>query len=90
MARGVSANHIYACDIDKDICDAVQKMLPPGHFRLGSFFAQKDWEGKFDVVIGNPPFVRIRNIPEDTKKRLQILISALERMTCIMLFMSME
>ena len=38
MDRGVPANHIYACDIDKDICDAVQKMLPPGHFRLGSFF----------------------------------------------------
>lgn len=70
MDRGVPANHIYACDIDKDICDAVQKMLPPGHFRLGSFFAQKDWECKFDVVIGNPPFVRIHNIPEDTKKEI--------------------
>lgn len=41
MDRGVPANHIYACDIDKDICDAVQKMLPPEHFRLGSFLLKK-------------------------------------------------
>ena len=69
--RGVPAENIFACDVDEDICSNVQNMLPAGHFRLGSFFAQHDWEGKFDVVIGNPPFVRIHNIPEDTKKEIQ-------------------
>lgn len=69
--RGVPVEHIYACDIDESICSNISDILPVGHFRLGSFFAQKDWIGKFDVVIGNPPFVRIHNIPEDTKKEIQ-------------------
>ena len=70
MNRGVPAENIYACDIDKEISSVVQSMLPAGHFRFGSFFAQKDWEKKFDVVVGNPPFVRIHNIPEDTKNEI--------------------
>lgn len=70
LDRGVPAEHIYACDIDESICDNVANILPPGHFRLGSFFAQNDWKGKFDVVIGNPPFVRIHNIPEETKQEV--------------------
>lgn len=71
MDRGVPAENIFACDIDEEICGTVQSILPAGHFRLGSFFAQKDWEKKFDVVIGNPPFVRIHNIPEDTKNEIR-------------------
>lgn len=71
IERGVPVEHIYACDVDKEICTEIQKILPENNFRLGSFFAQKDWIGKFDVVIGNPPFVRIHNIPEQTKKEIQ-------------------
>lgn len=70
MERGVPADNIFACDVDEEICGEVRSMLPSGNFRLGSFFAQKDWEKKFDVVIGNPPFVRIHNIPEDTKNEI--------------------
>ena len=69
--RGVPSENIYACDIDEDICANTINMLPKEHFRLGSFFNQKDWEGKFDVVIGNPPFVRIHNIPEDIKEEIK-------------------
>ncbi len=69
--RGVPAEHIYACDIDESICEESKNLLPEDHFRLGSFFAQKDWIGQFDVVIGNPPFVRIHNIPTDTKLEIQ-------------------
>ena len=71
MNRGVPANNIYACDVDETICEEVTKLLPTGHFRLGSFFAQTDWIGKFDVVIGNPPFVRIHNIPAITKEEIK-------------------
>lgn len=69
--RGVPSNHIYACDIDETICQEVINILPKGHFRLGSFFSQTDWIGQFDVVIGNPPFVRIHNIPEETKNEIK-------------------
>ena len=69
--RGVPSNHIYACDIDETICQEVINILPKGHFRLGSFFSQTDWIGQFDVVIGNPPFVRIHNISEETKNEIK-------------------
>ena len=71
IERGVPINHIFACDVDETISEEIQKILPAENFRLGSFFAQQDWIGKFDVVIGNPPFVRIHNIPEETKKEIQ-------------------
>lgn len=71
LERGVPKEHIYACDIDKEISKDVQEILPANNFRLGSFFAQKDWLNKFDVVIGNPPFVRIHNIPSSIKEEIQ-------------------
>lgn len=68
--RGVPVSNIYACDIDESICKTISDILPKENFRLGSFFAQTDWIGKFDVVIGNPPFVRIHNIPKDIKQEI--------------------
>lgn len=71
LKRGVPAEHIYACDIDAEISKDITKLIPQENFRLGSFFSQKDWDKKFDVVIGNPPFVRIHNIPETVKKEIE-------------------
>lgn len=71
LEKGIPSNHIFACDIDKKISNSVKSLLPEENFRVGSFFAQQDWIGKFDVVIGNPPFVRIHNIPAETKKEIQ-------------------
>lgn len=70
LNRGVPASHIYACDIDEEIINTVKTLLPQENIRCASFFKQNDWEGKFDVVIGNPPFVRIHNIPEEIKKEI--------------------
>lgn len=70
ILRGVPANHIYACDIDEEISREVKKLLPEKNFRIGSFFQQNDWINKFDVVIGNPPFVRIHNIQEQVKNEI--------------------
>lgn len=71
IKRGVPIENIYACDIDESICSEIKNLLPEGHFRLGSFFTQEDWLGQFDVVIGNPPFVRIHNIPTSIKTEIQ-------------------
>lgn len=70
LERKVPAEHIYACDIDEEISQEVKKLLPKSNFRLGSFFQQKDWLGKFDVVIGNPPYVRIHNIQNEVKNEI--------------------
>lgn len=71
LSRGVPKEHIYACDIDATICNSVCQLLPKSNIRIGSFFKQTDWEHKFDVVIGNPPFVRIHNIQPQIKEEIQ-------------------
>lgn len=70
LERKVPAEHIYACDIDEEISQEVKNLLPRDNFRLGSFFQQKDWLKKFDVVIGNPPYVRIHNIQNKVKNEI--------------------
>lgn len=70
LQRGVPKNHIYACDIDAEISQDITNLIPSENFYLGSFFDKKEWEHKFDIVIGNPPFVRIHNIPEKVKQQI--------------------
>ena len=62
LNRGVPANHIFACDIDSEISSEITKLIPSENFYCGSVFDKEDWFNKFDVVIGNPPYVRIHNI----------------------------
>lgn len=71
LHRGVPKNHIYACDIDNEISQNITSLIPAENFYLGSFFDKTDWEKQFDVVIGNPPFVRIHNIPEKVKTQIK-------------------
>lgn len=71
LNRGVPKEHIYACDIDNEIMQPVYSLLPYENIRCDSFFLQTDWEGKFDVVIGNPPFVRIHNIIPEVKEQIK-------------------
>ena len=71
LALGVPANHIYACDIDKEISQFITSLIPTNNFYLGSIFDKTEWIGKFDYVIGNPPYVRIHNIPEQQRAYLK-------------------
>lgn len=71
LARGVPREHIYACDIDEEISRPVAQLLPQNNFRVSSAFEQTDWFGKFDFVIGNPPYVRVHNIEPKLKNFLK-------------------
>lgn len=68
---GVPKENIYACDIGPEISVGIKDLIPESNFYLGSYFDKTEWIGKFDYVIGNPPYVRIHNIPEDQKKVLK-------------------
>ena len=48
----------------------MEEMKRVNPFDWKSEFPQVFKQGGFDVVIGNPPYVRPHNIPEDTKKML--------------------
>ena len=62
LKRGVPAEHIFACDIDPEISVMITTLIPSENFYCGSIFDKTEWFNKFDVVIGNPPYVRIHNI----------------------------
>lgn len=70
LDRGVPASNIFACDIDPEISISIEKLIPSQNFYCGSIFDKTDWFNKFDVVIGNPPYVRIHNIEEKTREWL--------------------
>lgn len=71
LKRGVPKEHIYACDMDKEISENIINLIPQENFYLGSFFDKTDWINKFDVIIGNPPYVRIHNILPNIKKQIE-------------------
>ena len=68
---GVPKEHIYGCDIDPEISVAITDLIPKENFYLGSIFDRTDWIGKFDYVIGNPPYVRIHNLTEENRTFLR-------------------
>ena len=59
-------------ELGKKIDELLQKLLPPGReFDLQTVFSVPFRENDgFDIVIGNPPYVRQENIPADEKDRL--------------------
>lgn len=72
LERGVPKEHIYACDIDKEISEEITSLIPENNFYLGSIFDKEEaWANKFDFVIGNPPYVRIHNIEYTLKEKLK-------------------
>lgn len=71
LDKGVPKEHIFAIDLDKDIIEPVKKLLPLENVICGSAFKQQHLFNKFDYVIGNPPYVRIHNLLEETKKEIE-------------------
>lgn len=71
LNKGVPKNHIFAIDIDDEVIDKVQALLPQENVICGSAFQQTHWFGKFDYVIGNPPYVRIHNLMPETKQEIE-------------------
>ncbi len=60
-------------DIDPDAVAFCRKHFPMSSntFILCNTLLEREPDGSFDVVIGNPPFVALPNIPEDTRKKLR-------------------
>lgn len=56
-------NNIDACEIDKDI-------IRHDNVRNSSFISE-DFENNYDVIIGNPPYIRWKNLEEELKKELE-------------------
>ena len=56
-------------------CVAIEydKNVAPSYAKVMDFFDYGE-ENKFETIIGNPPYVRYKDIPPDTKKKLNMSI----------------
>ena len=82
----IFSRYIWGCDIDSHSLDKCKVLfeilsLSAGEKAIGinynliagnslEVFASQKYKGKFDVVLGNPPYVRSKNIDLETKSSL--------------------
>lgn len=66
-------NNVFGCEIDRhkyDVCvSSLKKSMPdylPINLRKEDFLFSR-WDTKFDFIVGNPPYIRYENIPEDKR-----------------------
>lgn len=75
LKMGANPKNIYVIDIDNDAIDKFKNSfpeIPNENIYLGSAFdKRKEFFGKFDLVVGNPPYIRIHNLDEQTKLKVQ-------------------
>ena len=64
-----ACTHCHGYDVDEDAVKLAKKFLPFCNFKQEtSLFC--DW-GDFDMVVTNPPYVRIQNLSEDLRKQIK-------------------
>lgn len=78
--KGIKSENIFGCEIDPSACEhALSKTLLTERTLFHGSFFDFDLDTKFDCVVGNPPFVRIRTLSSgdaskviaQTNKRLE-------------------
>ena len=85
--KEVYEKYIWGCDIDSHSIDKCKILLELLRFQVEvkackckynlivgnalELLSQDEFGGKYDVVIGNPPYVRLKNIDEKIKKSIE-------------------
>ncbi|WP_227356914.1 Eco57I restriction-modification methylase domain-containing protein [Haladaptatus salinisoli] len=80
--RYVAENRVFGVDVDPLAVELARSAVwletgvwPADNLRVGDALAGDDPEvlrgGRFDAVVGNPPYVRSRHIPAETKSDLK-------------------
>lgn len=78
-------SNIYLCELNKEIATELKNSiidylsdLKIVEVKINYFicdFLQLELQSKFDIIIGNPPYVRNENIPEVLRSKYQALFS---------------
>lgn len=75
LELGANPNNIYCIDIDPVAIQKVKNkfpQIPEKNIYLGSAFDKRaEYKNKFDLVVGNPPYVRIHNLDKDFRDEIQ-------------------
>ncbi len=72
-ASEIMSQNVYGCEIDDNkynkCVEAIKELMPgyvPSKLKNEDFLYTV-WDTKFDFIIGNPPYVRYENIPEEVR-----------------------
>lgn len=74
MGNSKAGAQIYGIDIDRSALHSIEGILRaggrPSHFVRQDFFkVTPEWIGRFDVILGNPPYIRHHSIAAAAQKR---------------------
>jgi hypothetical protein len=63
---------LTALDTDPAAVAVARSRLPEADIRVGDFLLPRpQWDGAFDLIVGNPPFVRVHRLDAETRRSLR-------------------
>lgn len=72
---GAKEENIYVIDLDETAINTFKSNFPnfpKENIYLGSAFDKREeYKGQFDLVVGNPPYVRVHNLEEKFRNQIQ-------------------
>jgi SAM-dependent methyltransferase len=69
---GHNPSRLYGCDIDEHAIASCAQELPKAQLRIADLFVLKpDEVGPFELIVGNPPYVRNERLPAARRAQLQ-------------------
>ena len=72
---GRDTNTLHGCDIDDDALSSCAKALPDAQLRSTDLFAlEPGGIGPFEVIVGNPPYVRNERLPAARRTQLRAMM----------------
>lgn len=74
LSHGVPSRHLTGVDLDASVVGTLAQRLPEARFIAQDFldFAEAN-PAKFKVIVGNPPYVRARNLPAGSAAKFDAL-----------------
>lgn len=72
--RGHPAALLRGTDIDDAAVAAAAQALPGADLSVADLFSGTD--GEYDVIVGNPPFVRVERLPAERRSSLRAAVAA--------------
>lgn len=75
-ARGFASAHLHGVDIDPEAASACRARVPGASVRTGDLFDREAPRRGYDVVVGNPPYVRSERIDPAVKRARRARLQA--------------
>ncbi len=74
-SAGVRGECLFGCEIESRALQVCRQQLEDMHVVEADFFTLRPEQGLFDVVVGNPPYVRQERLDDATKHQVKACLS---------------